>query len=155
MKLLFSTPRQNGIWLATNKRLQKNNLSNLPTAKSARFASQKPYKLYQRCVRFYFTIKTAPIWNCGYDLQKIMKKGELAIKKLDVRIFPNAEVITDLAGNTFLTRTAVARLFGCSLPTLATTYKRKGLRPLDRYVNGRVVYLLEDVELMYNRRANY
>jgi hypothetical protein len=106
-------------------------------------------------VRFYFTIKTAPIWNCGYDLQKIMKKGELAIKKLDVRIFPNAEVITDLAGNTFLTRTAVARLFGCSLPTLATTYKRKGLRPLDRYVNGRVVYLLEDVELMYNRRATY
>lgn len=88
-----------------------------------------------------------------------MKKGELAIKKLDVRIFKNTaktkEVITDLAGNIFLTRAAVARLFGCSLPTLATTYKRKGLRPLDRYVNGRVVYLLEDVELMYNRRTDY
>ena len=62
------------------------------------------------------------------------------------------EVITALAGNTFLTRQAVARLFGCSLPTLATTYKRKGLRPLDRYVNG---YLLDDVEQMYNRRAAY
>ena len=147
-------PRQNGIWLATNKRLQKNNLSNLPTAKSARFASQNRTN-FTRGVRFYFTIKTAPIWNCGYDLQKIMKKGELAIKKLDVRIFPNAEVITDLAGNTFLTRTAVARLFGCSLPTLATTYKRKGLRPLDRYVNGYKVYLLDDVERFYNRRAAY
>lgn len=106
-------------------------------------------------VRFYFTIKTAPIWNCGYDLQKIMKKGELAIKKLDVRIFPNAEVITDLAGNTFLTRTAVARLFGCSLPTLATTYKRKGLLQLDRYVQGYKVYLLDDVEKFYNRRSAY
>ena len=55
----------------------------------------------------------------------------MAYKKLDVRIFKNTakhkEIITDLAGNTFLTRTAVARLFGCSLPTLATTYKRKGL----------------------------
>ncbi|WP_432635756.1 hypothetical protein [Candidatus Avelusimicrobium sp.] len=84
---------------------------------------------------------------------------KLIYKKLDVRIFKNTaktkEVITDLAGNTFLTRAAVARLFGCSLPTLATTYKRKGLRPLDRYVNGRVVYLLEDVEMMYNRRADY
>lgn len=106
-------------------------------------------------VRFYFTIKTAPIWNCGYDLQKIMKKDELAIKKLDVRIFPNAEVITDLAGNTFLTRTAVARLFGCSLPTLATTYKRKGLLQLDRYVQGYKVYLLDDVEKFYNRRSAY
>ena len=80
-------------------------------------------------------------------------------KKLDVRIFKNTdkakEVITDLAGNTFLTRQAVARLFGCSLPTLATTYKRKGLLPLDRYINGRVGYLLEDVEMMYNRRADY
>ena len=106
-------------------------------------------------VRFYSTIKTAPIWNCGYDLQKIMKKGELAIKKLDVRIFPNAEVITDLAGNTFLTRTAVARLFGCSLPTLATTYKRKGLLQLDRYIQGYKVYLLDDVEKFYNRRSAY
>lgn len=65
------------------------------------------------------------------------------------------EVVTDLAGNTFLTRQAVARLFGCSLPTLATTYKRKGLRPLDRYVKGYKVYLLDDVEQMYNRRAAY
>ncbi len=88
-----------------------------------------------------------------------MKTKELTYKKLDVRIFKNTaknkEVITDLAGNIFLTRQAVARLFGCSLPTLGTTYKRKGLRPLDRYVNGRVVYLLEDVEMMYNRRADY
>ena len=106
-------------------------------------------------VRFYSTIKTAPIWNCGYDLQKIMKKGELAIKKLDVRIFPNAEVISDLAGNTLLTRTAVARLFGCSLLTLATTYKRKGLLQLDRYVQGYKVYLLDDVEKFYNRRSAY
>lgn len=88
-----------------------------------------------------------------------MKSEKMAYKKIDVRIFKNTakhkEIITDLAGNTFLTRTAVARLFGCSLQTLATTYKRKGLRPLDRYVNGYKVYLLDDVEQMYNRRAAY
>lgn len=88
-----------------------------------------------------------------------MKSEKMAYKKIDVRIFKNTakhkEIITDLAGNTFLTRTAVARLFGCSLPTLATTYKRKGLRPLDRYVKGYKVYLLDDVEQMYNRRATY
>lgn len=88
-----------------------------------------------------------------------MKSEKMAYKKIDVRIFKNTakhkEIITDLAGNTFLTRTAVARLFGCSLPTLATTYKRKGLRPLDRYVGGYKVYLLDDVEQMYNRRAAY
>jgi hypothetical protein len=88
-----------------------------------------------------------------------MKSEKMAYKKIDVRIFKNTakhkEIITDLAGNTFLTRTAVARLFGCSLPTLATTYKRKGLRPLDRYVKGYKVYLLDDVEQMYNRRAAY
>ena len=88
-----------------------------------------------------------------------MKSEKMAYKKLDVRIFKNTakhkEIITDLAGNTFLTRTAVARLFGCSLPALATTYKRKGPRPLDRYVKGYKVYLLDDVEQMYNRRAAY
>lgn len=88
-----------------------------------------------------------------------MKSEKMAYKKIDVRIFKNTakhkEIITDLAGNTFLTRTAVARLFGCSLPTLATTYKRKGLRPLDRYVKGYKVYLLDDVERFYNRRAAY
>ena len=88
-----------------------------------------------------------------------MKSEKMAYKKIDVRIFKNTakhkEIITDLAGNTFLTRTAVARLFGCSLPSLATTYKRKGLRPLDRYVKGYKVYLLDDVEQMYNRRAAY
>lgn len=84
-----------------------------------------------------------------------MKNEKLTYKKLDKRIFKNKEIITDLAGNTFLTRNAVARLFGCSLPTLATTYKRKGLRPLDRYINGYKVYLLDDVEMMYNRRAAY
>lgn len=88
-----------------------------------------------------------------------MKSEKMAYKKIDMRIFKNTakhkEIITDLAGNTFLTRTAVARLFGCSLPALATTYKRKGLRPLDRYVKGYKVYLLDDVEQMYNRRATY
>ena len=88
-----------------------------------------------------------------------MDNDKCVYKKLDVRMFKNTskvkEVITDLAGNTFLTRQAVARLFGCSLPTLATTYKRKGLRPLDRYVKGYKVYLLDDVEMMYNRRAAY
>lgn len=88
-----------------------------------------------------------------------MKNEKLVYKKLDVRIFKNTakckEVITDMAGNVFLTRNAVARLFGCSLPALATTYKRKGLRPLDRYVKGYKVYVLEDVEQMYNRRSAY
>ena len=88
-----------------------------------------------------------------------MKSEKLVYKKLDVRIFKNTakykEVITDMAGNVFLTRNAVARLFACSLPTLATTYKRKGLRPLDRYVKGYKVYVLEDVEQMYNRRSAY
>lgn len=55
MKLLFSTPGKTGFGLQQIN-AKKNNLSNLPTAKSARFASQKPYKLYQRYVRFYFTI---------------------------------------------------------------------------------------------------
>lgn len=80
---------------------------------------------------------------------------KMAYKKLDVKMFKAKEVITDLAGNTFLTRQAVARLFGCSLPTLATTYKRKGLLQLDRYVKGYKVYLLDDVERFYNRRAAY
>lgn len=88
-----------------------------------------------------------------------MVNKKQAYKKLDVRIFKNTsknkEIITDLAGNTFLTRQAVARLFGCSLPTLSTTYKRKGLLPLDRYVQGYKVYLLDDVEAMYNRRSAY
>ncbi len=88
-----------------------------------------------------------------------MDNEKMAYKKLDVRMFKNTskvkEVITDLAGNTFLTRQAVSPFLGCSLPTLATTYKRKGLRPLDRYVKGYKVYLLDDVEQMYNRRAAY
>ncbi len=88
-----------------------------------------------------------------------MDNDKCVYKKLDVRMFKNTskvkEVITDLAGNTFLTRQAVARLFGCSLPTLATTYKRKGLLQLDRYVQGYKVYLLDDVERFYNRRAAY
>lgn len=70
-------------------------------------------------------------------------------------MFSANDVITDLAGNVFLKREAVAKLFQCSLPTLATTYKRKGLRPLDRYVKGYKVYVLEDVEQMYNRRSAY
>jgi len=76
-------------------------------------------------------------------------------KKLDVKMFDRKEIIKDLAGNLFLKRQAVARLFQCSLETLATTYKRKGLRPLDRYIKGCSIYLLEDVEQMYNRRAEY
>lgn len=84
-----------------------------------------------------------------------MKQEKLAYKKLNVKMFKAKEVITDLAGNTFLTRQAVARLFGCSLPALATTYKRKGLRPLDRYIKGYKTYLLEDVERFYNLRENY
>lgn len=84
-----------------------------------------------------------------------MQQNKLAYKKLNVKMFKAKEVITDLAGNTFLTRQAVARLFGCSLPALATTYKRKGLRPLDRYIKGYKTYLLEDVERFYNLRENY
>ena len=84
-----------------------------------------------------------------------MKQEKLTYKKLNVKMFKAKEVITDLAGNTFLTRQAVARLFGCSLPALATTYKRKGLRPLDRYIKGYKTYLLEDVERFYNLRENY
>lgn len=88
-----------------------------------------------------------------------MASEKQAYKKIDVQIFKNTpknkEIITDLAGNTFLTRQAVARLLGCSLPTLATTYKRKGLRPLDRYIQGYKVYMLDDVEEMYNRRSAY
>lgn len=104
----------------------------------------------------YLTLKK----GCSAKIYRwVMSNEKMAYKKLDVRIFKNTsknkEIITDLAGNTFLTRQAVARLFGCSLPTLATTYKRKGLRPLDRYVKGYKVYLLDDVEQMYNRRAAY
>jgi len=76
-------------------------------------------------------------------------------KKLDIKMFDRKEIIKDLAGNTFIKRQGVARLFQCSLETLATTYKKKGLCPLDRYIKGCVIYLLEDVEQMYNRRAAY
>lgn len=88
-----------------------------------------------------------------------MKNEKLAYKKLDWRMFKNTtdckEIITDRIGTKYLTRIAVARLFDTSFPTLSTTYKRKGLRPLDRYVQGYKVYLLEDVEEMYNRRQKY
>ena len=80
---------------------------------------------------------------------------ERVYKKLNLKMFSKADLIQDLAGNTFIKRQAVARLFQCSLETLATTYKRKGLLPLDRYVKGHCIYLLEDVEQMYNQRAAY
>lgn len=76
-------------------------------------------------------------------------------KKLDVKMFKPADVIKDLAGNVFLKRQAVARLFQCSLVVLTTTYKRKGLRPMDRYIAGYKTYLLDDVERFYNLRENY
>ena len=75
--------------------------------------------------------------------------------KLDVSAFPKTDLIVDGVGNVFLKRTAVARIMGCSLPALATTYKRKGLRPLDRYIRGHKVYVLADVEKIYNRRESY
>ena len=75
--------------------------------------------------------------------------------KLDVSSFPKTDLIVDGVGNVFLKRTAVARIMGCSLPALATTYKRKGLRPLDRYIRGHKVYVLADVEKIYNRRESY
>lgn len=76
-------------------------------------------------------------------------------KKLDLSMFKKGEIITDIAGNKFVKRQAVARLFQCSLVVLTTTYKRKGLRPLDRYISGYKTYLLEDVERMYNKREAY
>lgn len=72
--------------------------------------------------------------------------------RLKVEGFSDEEIVLDWVGNVFLTRRAVARVLGCSLTTLATTYKRKGLRPLDRYVGGKKVYVFEDVEKIYNRR---
>lgn len=76
-------------------------------------------------------------------------------KKLDTKMFAKRDIVIDLAGNVFLKRQAVARLFQCSLQALSTTYKRKGLRPLDRYIQGFKTYLLDDVERMYNQREKY
>ena len=84
-----------------------------------------------------------------------MQQEKPIYKKLDIKMFAKSEIIVDLAGNVFLKRQAVARLFQCSLPALATTYKRKGLRPLDRYIKGFKTYLLDDVERMYNKRERY
>ena len=84
-----------------------------------------------------------------------MANEKAIYKKLDVNMFNPADVIKDLAGNIFLKRSAVAQLFQCSLVVLTTTYKRKGLRPMDRYIDGFKPYLLEDVERFYNLRENY
>lgn len=84
-----------------------------------------------------------------------MKSEKANYKKLDIKMFKPADVIKDLAGNVFLKRQAVARLFQCSLVVLTTTYKRKGLRPMDRYIAGHKTYLLDDVERFYNLRENY
>ena len=85
----------------------------------------------------------------------IMANEKWVYKKLNLKMFSADDVITDLAGNVFLKREAVAKLFQCSLPTLATTYKRKGLLTLDRYISGHKVYLIDDVERFYNQRAAY
>lgn len=75
-------------------------------------------------------------------------------KKLDINALAKHKgwVLSDLVGNLFLTRQAVAAILGCSLVSLCMTHKRNGLKPLDRYVKGRKPYLLEDVECYYNRR---
>lgn len=115
---------------------------------------------FARGVYGFILAYITPKRGCSAKIYRwVMNNDKCVYKKLDVRMFKNTskvkEVITDLAGNTFLTRQAVARLFGCSLPTLATTYKRKGLLQLDRYVQGYKVYLLDDVEKFYNRRSAY
>ena len=84
-----------------------------------------------------------------------MANEKWVYKKLNLKMFSADDVITDLAGNVFLKREAVAKLFQCSLPTLATTYKRKGLLTLDRSIFGHKVYLIDDVERFYNQRAAY
>lgn len=75
--------------------------------------------------------------------------------KLDINKFQKNEIVVDSVGNVFLKRTTVAKIMGCSLPVLATTFKRKGLRPMDRYINGFKAYFIEDVEKAYNRREEY
>lgn len=77
-----------------------------------------------------------------------------AYKKLDVnKHFHASEVVVDRVGNIFVKRQAVAAILGVSLVALATTYKKKGLLPIDHYVGKCKPYLLEDVEQMYNARA--
>lgn len=75
--------------------------------------------------------------------------------KLDIKAFPKEDLIVDRVGNVFLKRTAVLNLLECSAQALSTTYKRKGLRPLDRYIRGHKVYVLADVERIYNKREDY
>lgn len=70
-------------------------------------------------------------------------------------MFSAKEIVRDRVGNVFLKREAVAALLGCSLVSLAMTHKRKGLRPLERYIKGFKTYLLEDVEAYYNRRESW
>ncbi|MBR3603079.1 MAG: hypothetical protein IKL48_00040 [Elusimicrobiaceae bacterium] len=75
-------------------------------------------------------------------------------KRITEKNFSPTELVKDRVGNVFIKRTAVAKLFETSLVSLSTTFKQRGLRPLDRYVKGYKVYLLEDVEAYYNRRES-
>lgn len=76
-------------------------------------------------------------------------------KKLSIKNFPPESVITDKAGNNYITRKGVALLLDISLPALATTAKKNGLCPLGRYIRGHKPYLLEDVEQYYNIREKW
>ena len=59
--------------------------------------------------------------------------------------FNDGELISDVSGNTYVTRPAVARVLLTSLPTLSTTHKKNGLVPLKRRIKRWQVYLLQDV----------
>jgi hypothetical protein len=73
-------------------------------------------------------------------------------KKLTEKHFKDDEKIVDRFGNIFIKKEAVAEILGTSLTALQTTFKKRGLKPIDRYLNGFKPYFLEDVEKAYNQR---
>lgn len=74
-------------------------------------------------------------------------------KKLSLKMFRPGEIITDRAGNVFVTRKGVCAVLGTNPQTLNTTYRAKGLVPVNRYIKKHKPYLLEDVEQAYNLRC--